>query len=78
MDVTIGLVNEVEIEVVQLQLLQRSLERLFCPIIPGIRDLQLSGDEELFASDAAASDRFADGLLIAVGGRRVDEAVAHA
>ncbi len=73
MDVTIGLVNEVEIEVVQLQPLQRAFETLLCSIIASIRDPQLRGDEDLFASDAAASNRFADGLLVAVGGRCVDE-----
>jgi hypothetical protein len=36
----------------------------------------LGGDEQLLARDAAALDRAADGFLVAVGGCRVEVAVA--
>ena len=44
-----GLVNKVQIELLQLQPLQRSVKRLPGAFVSGIRDPELGGDEQLFS-----------------------------
>ena len=46
-DVAVGLVDQVEVEVVELQPLQRALERRLGRFVAGVRDPELGGDEDL-------------------------------
>ena len=72
-----GLVDQIQVQVVQTQPVQGGLETPLSPLIAGIGDPQLGGDEQLLPGEAALPHRLAHRLLVAVGGRRVDEAVAH-
>src|SRR3954447_3157934 len=73
--VTQRLVDQVQVDVVQPEPLQRGVEGA-----PGVLarclDPQLGGDKELFARDAAGGDGAADGVLVGVGGGGVDVPVA--
>ena len=72
-----GLVDQVQIQVVQAQPVHGGLEPPLGPLTACIGDPQLGGDEQLLPGEAALPHRLAHRLLVAVGGRRVDEAVAH-
>jgi hypothetical protein len=74
--VAIGLVDQVQVEVVEAQTLQRGVERLLGVFLAGVLHPQLRGDEQLLAGDAAGGDGAADGFLVAVGGGGVEVAVA--
>jgi hypothetical protein len=71
------LVDQVQVEVVQAQALQRGVEGALDDLLArAALDPQLGGDEQLLPRDAAALDRPADGLLVAVGGGGVKVPVA--
>jgi len=59
-------VNEIQIEVVEAEALQRRLEGARGVPLAGIQDPQLGGDEQLLTGDARASDGAPDRLLVAV------------
>ena len=71
-----GLVDEVQVEVVQAEALQGLVELALGGVLAGVLDPHLGGDEQLVARDAALGDRAADGFLVAVGGGGVDRPVA--
>ena len=73
--VAVGLVDQVEVKVIQSEKLQRSFERLNGVFLTGVLDPELGGDEQLLAGDAAAPDGASDGFLVGVGGGGVDQAV---
>jgi hypothetical protein len=51
-----GLVDQVEVEVVQLQALQRLVDRLLGAFVARVLHPQFAGDEQLIARDAAVPD----------------------
>jgi hypothetical protein len=69
-------VDQVKVDVVQAEPLQRRLERLAGLALAVVLDPELGGHEQLVAGNAAGGDRAADGLLVAVGGGGVQRAVA--
>ena len=71
-----GLVDEVQVDVVEAEPLERRLERTPGVALAGVLDPELGGDEQLVARDAAGGDGAADGLLVLVGGGGVQRAVA--
>jgi hypothetical protein len=71
-----GLVDEVQVEVVQAKALQGLLEFALGGVFTRVLDPHFGGDEELVAGDAALGDRAADGFLVVVGGGGVDGSVA--
>ena len=74
--VAVGLVDQVQVEVVEAQTPQRGVERLLGVLLAGVLYPQLGGDEQLPVGDAAGGDGAADGFLVAVGGSGVEVAVA--
>ena len=74
--VTVGLVDEVEVEVVKLQTVQAALELCFGGIVAGAVQPQFGGDEDVFPLDTARTDGAADLFFVEVGGSGVDVAVA--
>jgi hypothetical protein len=73
-----GLVDEVQVHVVQAEPLKRRLEGALCVVLAGLLDPELGGDEQFAPRDAAAGDGSADGFLVLVGGGGVERAVAAA
>src|SRR5215218_1342073 len=71
-----GLVDEVQVEVVDAESLQGGLECAASALLAGVLDPELGRDEKIFARDAAGADRATDRLFVLVGGCRVDVAVA--
>lgn len=63
-DVAVGLVDQVRVEVVEAELARRGVEGAPGPVLAGVGDPQLGGDEQLLARYAAAPDRAAGGLLV--------------
>src|SRR5215218_9884046 len=72
-----GLVNQVQINLLQLQPLQRPVKRLLGAFVSGIRDPELGGDEQLFSWHTGPLDSFADGLFIPISSRSVDQTIAR-
>ena len=72
-----GLVDEVEVEVVQAKLVERGLEGSLGPLVGSILRPELGRDEKFLPVDLAVPDRLADGLLVHVGCGSVDQAVAR-
>ena len=68
--------DQVQVEVVEAEALQRGAERLLGVLLAGVLHPQLGGDEQLPAGDAAGGDGAADGCLVAVRGGGVEVAVA--
>ena len=77
-DIAKGLVDQVQIEIIELQSLERSFERLLCALVTGIRDPQLGRDKQLFSCHTTAFDGSADCLFISVRRRGVNQAIAGA
>ncbi len=75
-DVSVGLVDQVEVQIVELQLVHRALERGLCALIAGVLHPELGGNEDLAPVDPAVPDRRADRLLVAIGRGGVEQAVA--
>ena len=74
-DVAERLVDQVQVEVVELQPLQRRSE---CPLgafVPGILHPELRRDEKFPAGDAAPADGPPHGAFVHIGGCRVDRPV---
>jgi hypothetical protein len=67
-----GLVDQVEVQHVELEPLQRTLEGLLRAVVASILDPELGGDEDLLAGDVGALDRVADRGLVAIGCGGVD------
>ena len=70
------LVDQVQVDVVETEPLQRPLEGRRGVGLAGVLDPQLGRHEQLVTSDAAAGDGPADSLLVPVRGCRVDQPVA--
>ena len=70
------LVDQVQVEVVELELVQRRLESRLGPFVAGVLHPEFGGDEEFFARDATFLNGFTYRLLVAVGRRRVEQSVA--
>ena len=71
-----GLVDQVQVEVVEAESLQRLLEGPLGAVLAAVLDPQLGGDEQLVPRDAAVPDGPADGLFVPVRLRGVEVAVA--
>jgi hypothetical protein len=71
-----GLMDQVEVDVVEAESLQRRLERPLGVALADVLDPEFGGDEQLAARDAAGGDGAADGLLVLVGGGGVNGPVA--
>ncbi len=71
-----GLMNQVEIEVIQPQLFQRDGNRLFRVLISLVLHPQLCRDKQLLAGNPAAADGPAHSRLVAIDSRCVDQTVA--
>ena len=71
-----GLMDQIQIDIVQSQLLHRGLNGLLSALIAGVLHPQLGGDEQFLPGHAALGDGTAHGLLVHIGRRRVDQAVA--
>ena len=72
-----GLVDQVQVDVVQSQLLHRRLNGPFGALVAGVLHPQLRGDEQFLTGYAAFGDGTAHGLLVHVGCSGVDEAVSR-
>jgi hypothetical protein len=72
-----GLVDEVQVEVVQLKPIERLVEGDLRPLVSGILDPELCGDEQLVPGHAAALQGVADCLFVQVGGRGVERSVTR-
>jgi hypothetical protein len=71
-----GLVDQVQIQVVEAEPGQRLGEGSLGAVLAAVLDPQLGGDEQLVPRDAAGGDGPADGLLVVVGLGGVEVAVA--
>jgi hypothetical protein len=76
MHVAVGLVDQVEVEIVQLQALQRLVDGVTGALVSRVLDPQLGSDEQVLALNTAVPDALADRLFVHVRGRGVDQAVA--
>src|SRR5215207_2279798 len=72
-----GLVNQVQINMLQLQPLQRPVKRLLGAFVSGIRDPELGGDEQLFSWHTCPLDSGSDDLFIAISSRGIDQTIAR-
>ena len=70
--------DQVEVQVVQAKVLQRSLTGQLCPFIAGILHPQLRGDKQFLPIRAALTDARSHGLLIAINGGGVNHPIARA
>jgi hypothetical protein len=70
------LVDQIQVDVVEAEPLQRSLEAAPCLHLAGVLCPELGRDEQLLARNATRGDRPADGLLVAIRGGGVERAVA--
>ena len=77
-NVAVGLVNQVKVEVIELQPIERALEGEPGFVEAGVGQPQLGGDKNFFAGNAAFGNRPPYRFFVAVGRRRVDEPVADA
>jgi hypothetical protein len=75
-DVADRLVDEVQVEVVEAEALQRCVEGFLRGLFAGVLDPQFGRDEQFVAQDATLGDRAADLLLVEVGGGGVEQPVA--
>jgi len=71
------LVDQVQIEIVELQPLQRLVDRQPGRFVTGFLNPQFAGDEKLLPGDAALFEGIADGRLVEIGCGRIDQAVAR-
>ena len=74
--VAVGLVDKVEVEVVELQTVQAALELCFSGVVAGAVQPQFGGDEDVFPLDAARANGVTDLLFVEVGGSGINVAVA--
>lgn len=68
--------DQVQVEPVQAEPLQGSLEHRPGVVLPGVLDPQLGRDEQVLTGKAAGGDRPPDGFLVLVGGGGVQVPVA--
>src|SRR5829696_1591570 len=68
--------DQIKVQIVELQFVERPFERLFCPVISSVRDPQFRRDEDLFPWHATSFYRSPDGFFVLVNGGRVDRTVA--
>lgn len=68
--------KEIQVQIVETELAQASIERVQGRVVAVVTDLQLGRHEQLRAPVAAARDAFTDLALVVVGRHRVDETVA--
>ena len=71
------LVDQVQVQIVQAQLLHRSLEGSPSALIPGILNPQLGGDEQLFPGDPAFGDSGSHRFLVEISGGGIDKPIPH-
>ena len=71
-DVAEGLMDQVEVQIVKAQPLQRPVEGRFGGLVASVLDPELRGDEQLLPGDPALLDGPVDRLLVQVRGRGVD------
>src|SRR5690242_21580638 len=74
--VAIGLMNQVQVEVFQLQPLERPLQSHLRPFVAVPLNPELRGDEQLLPGDAASLDPPPDCFLVEIGSGSVDVAIA--
>ena len=72
-----GLVDQIQVQVVQPQLFHGSLEGFLGALIPGVLNPELGCDEQLLPGDSAPPNGGAHRFLVEIGGGGVDETVAH-
>ena len=71
-----GLVDQIQVDAAESQLFHRGLDSSLGPLIAGVLHPQLGGDEQLLPGHAALGHGLAHGLLVHIGRRRVNQAVA--
>ena len=76
-NITVGLMDQVEVEVIQLEPAEGVLEGGFRRFVASVGDPELGRDEDLIPGNATSANRLADRFLVAVGSSRIDEPVAH-
>ena len=69
--------DQVQIQIVQSQFIQRFLESSLGSFIAGIRDPQFCSDKQFFPGNSAFLDSPAYGLFISIGSRCINEPVAY-
>jgi len=73
-----GLVDQVQVEIVQAEPRQRRVDGFLRARVAGVLDPQLGGHEQVAARHAARRDALADSRLVHIGRRGIDQAVAGA
>ena len=74
--VPVGHVDQVQVQVVRPQVLQGLVKGAHGLVVSRVLDPDLGGEEQLLPGDPALPDGLADRPLVAVAGRRVDQAVS--
>jgi hypothetical protein len=75
--VAIGLVDQEQVQMVELQAAQRLVDGLADALEAGVLHPELARDEEVIARHATTTQSFPDSLFVHVGSRGVDQAVAR-
>ena len=75
-DISKGLVNQVQVQVVQLQACQRLVDGLLGALVTRVLHPQLGRDEQVCAGHAAVANASTDRRFVGVRGSGVDEAIA--
>jgi hypothetical protein len=75
-NITVGLVDEIKVEVIQPQLVHGALEGSFGTFIAGVLHPKLGCNKQLFAINSALLDGLSHGLLVPVGGGGIEQAVS--
>ena len=71
------LMNEIKVKILETKLFQRGFKSPLSPVVACVLHPQLCGDEQVAALYTTLGYCFADGFLIHVSCRRVDQAVAR-
>ena len=74
--VVVGLVDEVQVYIVQPQPLHGAGKAALCALVAGVGDPQLRGNEQFLARHTAAADGTANGFFVFVSGSGINEPVA--
>src|SRR5438094_5368607 len=75
MDVSVRLVNQVQVEIVELQATQGVVNRLTCSIVTSVLHPQFGRDEQLFAWDASILDSLPNGRLVHVRSGGINQTI---
>ena len=73
--ITNGLVNKVQIQIIQAQVVQRTLNRCLRPLIAGVLHPQLCGDEQFLTGNVAFLQSSAYRLFVHIGGGGINQTI---